>query len=71
MILHDANKKRQPSITIGDLDDVTLGSSAVFETQSLKESQQKPRTRSQTNPLRSVAFRPHLSMGLALSKSAN
>jgi hypothetical protein len=33
--------------------------------------QEKPRTRSQTGLLRPVAFRPHLTMGLALSRIAN
>jgi hypothetical protein len=29
--------KQKPSITIGDFDDVTLGSSAVFEGQNLRK----------------------------------
>lgn len=54
------------SITLGDFDDVTLGSSAIFETHSLEEAHEKPRTRSQSEVVSPVAFRPHLSMGLAL-----
>jgi hypothetical protein len=54
-----------------DFNDVTLGSSAIFENKRLKEAQEKPRIRSQRDLLRPVAFRPHLSMGLALSKIGN
>ena len=55
----------------GELDDLTPGRSAVFENPNLKEPQEKPGTRIQTKLLSPVAFRPHLSMGLVLSKTAN
>jgi hypothetical protein len=64
-------EKQKPSVASSDFNDVTLGSSAVFEIRSLNEAQEKPRKRSQPGIVRSVAFRPHLSMGLALSKIGN
>ena len=60
-----------PSIAFCDFNEVTLGSSALFENRSLKEAHEKPRTQSPTDLLRPVAFLPHLSVGLALSKTGN
>jgi hypothetical protein len=59
-------KNRKPSITLGDLYDVTLGSSAVFENQNPNEVPKKSRNRGQDESFRPVAFRPHLTVGLAL-----
>jgi hypothetical protein len=61
---------KKPSFTICDVDDVTFGSSAVFQNRNIignagnikKLGQQQLQTRP-------VAFRPHLSMGLALPDS--
>jgi hypothetical protein len=60
--------KRKAEHNLGDLNDVTFGSSAIFETRIPKEAQDKPRKRSEPDVVRSVAFRHHLSMGLALSE---
>jgi hypothetical protein len=49
-------------MAICDLNDVTLGSSAIFENRNLKLGGGV-----RQNYLRPVAFRPHFSMGLALS----
>jgi hypothetical protein len=59
-------EKQKPSVASRDFNDVTLGSSAVFEIRSLNEAQEKRRKRNHPDIVRSVAFRPHLSMGLAL-----
>jgi hypothetical protein len=56
-------KKAEPQ---SDVNDVTLGSSAIFENQILKLGGGV-----RQNYLRPVAFRLHFSMGLALSKSTN
>ena len=49
-----------------------LGSSAIITNHSLKETSEKVEKLSQEQrPMKPVAFRPHLSMGLALSKIAN
>ncbi len=51
--------KQKAELPSRDLHDVTLGSPAIFQKQdTLKEAQR--------GILRPVAFRPHLSMGLAL-----
>jgi len=63
-----APKTKKPSVTLGDLNDVTLGSSAVFESQNPNEMPEKSGSRGQKELLRPVAFRPHLSMGLALAR---
>ena len=67
LLQHAQNNK--PSYPCRDSNDVTLGSSAIFETRIPKETQDKSRKRSEPDVVRSVAFRPHLSMGLALSES--
>jgi hypothetical protein len=58
--------KEKPSIILGDLYDVTLGSSAVFESQNPNEVSVKSRSRDQNELFRPAAFRPHLAVGLAL-----
>ena len=63
--------QKNPRITFGELNDVTLGSSAVCETQSPKEEPEKSRKQVPDIFLGPVAFRPHFSMGLALGLIAN
>ena len=67
LLIHPPYPKKKPSIAFGDLNDVTLGSSAIFENQSLTEAPEKARKPDQQQlHTRPVAFRPHLSMGLVL-----
>ncbi len=50
---------KKPNFTYCDLYDVTLGSPAIFQKQGASKEAQR-------GILRPVAFRPHLTMGLAL-----
>jgi len=58
--------KRKPSITFGDFYDVTLGSPAIFK--SNVSSGGKRENQGQNEVLRPVAFRPHLTVGLAFCR---
>jgi hypothetical protein len=49
---------KKPNCPIGDLEDVTLGSPAVLPNRALQ---------TRVEQIRPVAFRPHLTVGLALS----
>jgi hypothetical protein len=63
--------KEKPKVTVSELYDVTLGSSAVFEAKIQNEVPEKSRSRGRNELLRPVAFRPHFSMGLALGLITN
>jgi hypothetical protein len=54
------NPKTKSRTALSDLYDVTFGSPAIFQKQDTSKEAQR-------GILRPVAFRPHLTMGLALS----
>jgi len=70
LLLQESRNYERP-IPLCYLNDLTLGSSAIFQNQNPMEAQEKSRTRSQKNLTRPLAFRLHLSMGLALSQIGN